>query len=68
MESLRRFLDHMITSPCVAVCQMDKERGVCTGCLRTMHEISNWPTMNREEKLQVHTNVRERRAALEQKS
>lgn len=67
MEGLRRFLDHMIPSPCVAVCRMDNERKLCTGCLRTMEEISGWPYMNREQKLQVHANAAERRAALDLK-
>jgi predicted Fe-S protein YdhL (DUF1289 family) len=31
-----------VTSPCVKVCKVDAERGLCTGCLRTLDEIGAW--------------------------
>ena len=29
-------------SPCVGVCVIDEERGICTGCARTLDEIAAW--------------------------
>ena len=37
-------------SPCVSVCTVDRERGLCIGCLRTLQEIGAWRTMTLQEK------------------
>lgn len=29
-------------SPCINVCVLDEESGLCRGCLRTLEEIGNW--------------------------
>ena len=31
-----------LPSPCVSVCTMDPESGLCRGCFRTLDEIANW--------------------------
>jgi len=31
-----------IASPCVKVCVIDGESGLCMGCLRTLAEITAW--------------------------
>jgi len=43
-------LDQLIASPCVSVCTVDKARGMCIGCLRTLDEIGAWRTMTLEQK------------------
>lgn len=32
-------------SPCVNVCQIHPDKGICIGCYRTAAEISSWRTM-----------------------
>ena len=36
-------------SPCIKVCQMDPQRGLCLGCARTLDEIARWASMTDEE-------------------
>lgn len=52
----------MIASPCVNVCQMSPEIGLCSGCLRTLDEISRWSVMHDEERAQVIAATAERRS------
>ena len=37
-------------SPCVKVCQMDPQRGLCLGCARTLDEIARWGSMSDAER------------------
>ena len=32
-------------TPCVNVCLLDSEVGLCVGCGRTIDEIANWASM-----------------------
>jgi predicted Fe-S protein YdhL (DUF1289 family) len=32
----------IVPSPCISVCRMDRERGWCSGCLRTLEELREW--------------------------
>ena len=36
----------MIESPCIDVCTIDPESGLCIGCSRTQEEINNWSIIN----------------------
>lgn len=60
---LKRFLDHMVDSPCTGLCKLDRDRGLCSGCFRITEEIAGWPYMNREQKLQVHADAALRKQA-----
>ena len=40
-------------SPCIKVCQMDPQRGLCLGCARTLDEIARWGTMTDAERERV---------------
>lgn len=40
-------------SPCVNVCQMDPDKGVCLGCARTLDEIARWSAMTDKEREEV---------------
>ncbi len=31
-----------LPSPCVSVCSMDPDSGLCRGCFRTLEEIADW--------------------------
>ena len=44
---------HLVPSPCVSVCRMDPDSGLCSGCLRTIDEIVAWGRMDEPAKRQV---------------
>ena len=39
-----------VDSPCINVCQIDEKKSYCTGCLRTLEEISNWQSYSEKKK------------------
>jgi len=41
-------------SPCINVCRMNSETGLCEGCARTLDEISAWPAAGDEQKRTGH--------------
>lgn len=51
-------------SPCVKVCVMDPQRGVCLGCCRTLEEIARWTSMSEAERDSVMALLEQRREAL----
>jgi predicted Fe-S protein YdhL (DUF1289 family) len=42
-----------VASPCVKVCVMDPQRGLCIGCWRTLDEIAAWGSMSDAERRKV---------------
>ena len=40
-------------SPCIKVCQMDPQRGLCLGCARTLDEIARWGTLSDAERERI---------------
>ncbi|HUQ24325.1 MAG TPA: DUF1289 domain-containing protein [Burkholderiales bacterium] len=40
-------------TPCINVCQMDPDRGLCLGCKRTLDEIARWGLMKDSERERV---------------
>jgi uncharacterized protein len=45
--------EDLIASPCISVCAVDRELGICIGCLRTLKEIGAWRVMSLAEKKAV---------------
>ena len=41
-----------VMSPCVNICALD-EQDICTGCQRTVGEITRWSRMDNDERRQV---------------
>ena len=39
-----------IRTPCVQVCAIDGESGLCLGCYRTLAEIAGWTRLNDAER------------------
>ena len=39
-----------VKTPCIQVCTMDPQRGVCLGCCRTLDEIMRWSAMSDTER------------------
>jgi hypothetical protein len=46
-----------IPSPCVGVCRIDPDTGLCQGCARTLDEIAGWQSYHADEKLRVLARV-----------
>ncbi len=42
-----------IDSPCIQVCVVHPVERICTGCLRSIDEITQWSKMTNEERHQV---------------
>jgi predicted Fe-S protein YdhL (DUF1289 family) len=63
MPSQRMPQRRPVPSPCVSICRIDPDSGLCEGCLRTLEEIAEWGRMTDERKLQVRDALAQRRAA-----
>lgn len=55
-------------SPCISVCRMAPETGLCEGCLRTIDEIAGWGSMPEAERLRIWQLLDQRREALAARS
>lgn len=53
-----------VPSPCVSVCVMHPQTGLCEGCLRTLAEIGDWSRMPDEDKRQVWQRIQLRLSAV----
>lgn len=51
-------------SPCTGICRMDEKSGLCTGCLRTIAEITSWWTLSVPERKEVYALIERRRKDL----
>ena len=49
-------------SPCIDVCRMNPDTGLCEGCLRTLDEIAAWSTLGAAEKRAVLGQLPSRKA------
>ncbi len=47
-------------SPCVGVCRMSEDSGLCQGCWRTRDELRAWKASDDESKLAVWRLVEQR--------
>ena len=51
-------------SPCIEVCRIDYDTGLCYGCLRTRMEIENWSFMREEDKEKLLVELKEDRKSV----
>ena len=42
-----------IQSPCIKICVIHPSERLCTGCHRTMEEISSWSRLSSEQRKQI---------------
>jgi predicted Fe-S protein YdhL (DUF1289 family) len=49
-------------SPCINVCQMNNDTGLCEGCARTLDEIAAWSGAGDDQKRAIWRNIQQRRA------
>ncbi|CAN7320185.1 DUF1289 domain-containing protein [Rhizobium sp. LjRoot258] len=50
-------------TPCIHVCSIDPETGLCMGCGRTLPEIGGWMSFSDEERARLMTLLPARLAA-----
>ncbi len=53
-----------IESPCVKVCILHPEAGICLGCYRTREEIAGWSRLTPEERQEIMGTLQARHALL----
>jgi predicted Fe-S protein YdhL (DUF1289 family) len=57
--------DHTpVPSPCISLCKMSPDTGLCEGCLRTIDEIVAWSAADDAYKRGVWADIRRREAEL----
>jgi hypothetical protein len=49
-----------VLSPCTGVCRIDDATDQCSGCFRTLEEITVWSRLSAPDKLQIIGKVRSR--------
>jgi len=49
-----------VSSPCIRVCILDPETGLCEGCGRTREEIARWFRLPEEERRRIMAELPER--------
>ena len=49
-----------VSSPCIRVCTLDPETGLCEGCGRTRAEIASWDRIPEEERQRIMAELPER--------
>lgn len=53
----------MLPSPCINICQMDADNGLCIGCFRTIEEITAWSRIDDAQRAHILAAVAQRRMA-----
>lgn len=53
-------------SPCIGVCKIARETGLCHGCLRTIEEITAWRDADETMRRRILARVLERRRSVPQ--
>lgn len=56
-------IEASIASPCVKICTLDAQAGLCLGCGRTLAEIAGWIRMSGDERAQIMAELPARLAA-----
>jgi predicted Fe-S protein YdhL (DUF1289 family) len=53
-----------VPSPCISLCEMAPDTGLCRGCLRNIDEIIAWGSADDDYKRAVWQEIRRREASL----
>jgi predicted Fe-S protein YdhL (DUF1289 family) len=54
-------MDDPTASPCVRVCIVDGESGLCLGCFRTLKEVAGWSACSDHERSAIMAELPDRR-------
>ena len=50
-----------VTTPCIKVCVVDGDSGLCLGCYRTLDEIARWAAIDEDERQAILSELPARR-------
>jgi predicted Fe-S protein YdhL (DUF1289 family) len=53
-----------IATPCIKVCVVDGESGLCMGCYRQLSEVAGWQRLTDEERAQIMAELPTRRGRI----
>ena len=53
-----------VNSPCVNICIIHPRANICTGCFRTIDEISSWSNMSESERKEIKKELLSRSSKL----
>jgi predicted Fe-S protein YdhL (DUF1289 family) len=53
-----------IATPCIKVCVVDGESGLCMGCYRQLSEVAAWQRLTDEERAAIMAELPSRRARI----
>jgi predicted Fe-S protein YdhL (DUF1289 family) len=53
-----------IATPCIKVCVVDGESGLCMGCYRQLSEVAGWARLSDEERAVIMQALPERRSRI----
>ena len=53
-----------IATPCVQVCAVDGQSGLCLGCYRTLPEIGGWGRFSDAERAAIMAGLKDRRVRI----
>lgn len=53
-----------IKTPCIKVCVVDGESGLCLGCLRKLSEVAGWAKLTDEERDRIMAELPSRRSLI----
>jgi hypothetical protein len=53
-----------IATPCIKICVIDGESGLCLGCQRTLPEVASWSRLTDAERAAIMAGLAERRARI----
>ena len=54
-----------VPSPCISLCEMAPQNGLCRGCLRTIDEIVAWGKASDDVKRAIWADIRRREAEMD---
>jgi predicted Fe-S protein YdhL (DUF1289 family) len=53
-----------IETPCIKVCIVDGESGLCLGCQRTLREVAGWRAYSDAERREIMAELPQRRSRI----
>ena len=53
-----------IATPCVQICVIDGETGLCLGCQRTLAEVAGWARMTDAQRAEITSGLPARRSRI----
>jgi predicted Fe-S protein YdhL (DUF1289 family) len=53
-----------IATPCVKICVIDGESGLCLGCQRTLSEVASWGRLTDQQRAEIMAGLAARRGRI----